>query len=190
MPRVRRFCLWLTALLLVLAGGSPFGATAAPPLEDKIWTGIIMADTAGKDGPIRVGNRWPGAMAGREKQLQRIFGYRHFRVLGHAQRRIKTGEEDWLVPSRRFYLKVNTKSKTPGGYLMNLQLWQEQKMLVEADIKIGKTGPLYIRGPQVGGGQLIIVVVCGGKENAWVRALKPKLAIQPAATPATAVEPK
>ncbi|MBS0660002.1 MAG: hypothetical protein JSR82_17315 [Verrucomicrobia bacterium] len=163
-------------------GVAPAANTALPPVEDKIWTGIILADTAGKDGPVRVGNRWPGAMGGREKQLQRIFGYRHFKILGQTQRKIRTGEEDWLVPSKNFYLKVDTKQKIPGGYLMNLQLWQDKKMLVEATVKIRKTGPLYIRGPLVGRGQLIVAVVCGGKDSAWVRAYKPKLAVQPLST--------
>lgn len=200
----RSLCAWLASGVLASAilwqalpaapppapaAGSPTASAAAPPapttaalppVEDKIWTGLILADTAGKDGPVRVGNRWPGAVAGREKQLQRIFGYRHFKVLGHTQRKIRTGGEDWLVPSKHFYLKVDTKHKIPGGYLMNLQLWQEKKMLVETNVKIRKTGPLYIRGPQVGRGQLIIAVVCGGKDSAWVRAPKPKLAVQPA----------
>lgn len=211
----RRSCLWLAGGVLagvVLAQSAPSApagaapaasgisvpapqpvaavAPAALPVEDKIWTGIILADNSGKDGVVRVGNRWPAAMSGREKQLQRIFGYRHFKILGQTQRKIRSGEEDWLVPSKNFYLKVDTKQKIPGGYLMNLQLWQEKKMLVEATVKIRKTGPLYIRGPQIGRGQLIIAVVCGGKDSAWVRAYKPKLAVQPAPVEAPPTEAK
>ena len=115
------------------------------------------------------------------------------RVIGQAQQKIKTGEEDWLVPSKRFYLKVDTKYPIPNGYLLNLQLYQENKMLVEANVQLARGNPLYIRGPQVGNGQLIIALQCGGKEAAWTKpklsATHPAAASSPAATPGPASAP-
>ena len=138
-----------------------------------MWGGLILAENPTKDGAPKVASRWPAALAGRDKQIARIFGYKQLRVLGQAQKKIKTGEEDWLLPSKQFYVKVDTKNPIPNGYLVNLQLYQENKMLVEANVKLARGNPLYIRGPQVGNGQLIIALQVGGKEAAWTKPKTP-----------------
>ncbi len=173
-------------MLLSLSGAGAAGARA----DDVMWGGLIVAENPVKDGPTKVSLRWPAALAGREKQISRIFGYKQVRLIGQAQKKIKTGEEDWLLPSKRFYVKVDTKNPIPQGYLVNLQLYQEDKMLVEANVKLARGNPLYIRGPQVGNGQLIIALQCGGKEAAWTKskpaATHPAAASTPAAAPGPA----
>jgi hypothetical protein len=185
-----RWALIATTLLVLTDAGA-----ARARGEDVMWGGLILAENPTKDGPTKdgstkVSSRWPAALAGREKQIARIFGYKQLRVLGQAQQKIKTGEEDWLLPSKRFYVKVDTKNPIPNGYLVNLQLYQEDKMLVEANVKLARGNPLYIRGPQVGNGQLIIVLQCGGKEAAWTKsktsAVHPAAVSTPAATPPAA----
>ena len=42
---------------------------------------------------------------------------------------------------------------------MNLKLFKEQELLLEMDTKLNKRSPLVIKGPQVGGGQLLLVLV-------------------------------
>jgi hypothetical protein len=153
--------------------------------DDVMWGGLILAENSAREGPTRLASRWPAALAGREKQISRIFGYKQLRVIGQAQQTIKTGEEDWLVPSKRFYLKVDTRYPIPHGYLLFLQLYQEDKILVEATVKLARGNPLYIRGPQVGNGQLIIALQCGGKEAAWTKPKAP--ATHPAAVSAPTV---
>ena len=156
------------------------GATAARA-EDLMWGGLIVAENPPKDGGPNVSPKLPPALAGREKQIGRIFGYKNLRVIGQAQQKIKTGEEDWLVPSKRFYLRVDTKNPIPNGFLVGLQLYQDDNVLVEATVKLARGNPLYIRGPQVGNGQLIIALVCA-RESAWP---KPKAPVaKPAAAPA------
>jgi hypothetical protein len=180
-----RWALIATTLLVLTDAG-----VARARGEDVMWGGLILAENPTKDGPTKVSSRWPAALAGREKQIARIFGYKQLRVLGQAQQKIKTGEEDWLLPSKRFYVKVDTKYPIPNGYLVNLQLYQEDKMLVEANVKLARGNPLYIRGPQVGNGQLIIALQCGGKEAAWTKsktsATHPAAVSTPAATPPAA----
>ena len=189
----------LAAVLLLMTGA---GASVARA-EDVMWGALILAENPPKDGPpkegpakegqTKVNSRWPAALAGREKQISRIFGYKQLRVLGQAQQKIKTGEEDWLLPSKRFYVKVDTKYPIPHGYLVNLQLYLDERMLVEANVKLARNTPLYIRGPQVGSGQLIIALQCGAKDAAETKA-KPATAhpaanSTPAAAPAPAANP-
>src|SRR5262250_1133716 len=146
-PLLRWF--WLAPIFLLLADAG----VAEVRADDVMWGCLILAENPAKEGLTKVNSRWPAALAGREKQMSRIFGYKQLRVLGQAQQKIKTGEEDWLLPSKRFYVKVDTKNPIPQGYLVNLQLYQENKMLVEANVKLARNTPLYIRGPQVGNGQ-------------------------------------
>jgi len=184
----------LAAVLLVMTGA---GASVLRA-DDVMWEALIFAENPpkewpAKEGPPKVNSRWPAALAGREKQISRIFGYKQLRVLGQAQQKIKTGEEDWLLPSKRFYVKIDTKNPTPHGYLVNLQLYQEEKLLVEANVKLARNTPLYIRGPQVGSGQLIIALQCGAKDAAWTKtkpaAAHPAANSTPAAAPAPAPNP-
>ncbi len=176
--KVRRL---LGALAILLAGGLLFARPVRA--EDVIWVGLVLADNSNTEDSVRVAPRWPAALAGREANLSKIFGYNHFTLIGQSMQRLKTGEEDWLVPSSKFCLKVNAKHPLPGGgYLLNLQLWQEVSLLVETNVKLGKGGPLYIRGPLVGHGQLIIALVCSGKEAAWTKPKPKAAAVAPAST--------
>ncbi len=172
------------ALFAVLALGLSVASAPGARAEDMMWGGLLVAENPVKDGAPHTPLKLPPALAGREKQIARIFGYKGLRVIGQAQQKIKTGEEDWLVPSKRFYVKVDTKNPIPNGYLVGLQLYQDDTMLVEATVKLARGNPLYIRGPQVGNGQLIIALVTD-KESSWQKARPPanKSVAAPAASP-------
>ena len=51
------------------------------------------------------------------------------------------------------------KGETDAGYLLNLKLFQEKSLLLETEAKLSKASPLVIKGPQVGDGQLLLVLV-------------------------------
>ncbi|OAI43060.1 hypothetical protein AYO41_02965 [Verrucomicrobia bacterium SCGC AG-212-E04] len=170
------------ALVLVLS----VSAATAVRADDLMWGGLLIAENPVKDAPTHPPTKLPAPLLGREKQIAGIFGYKGLRVIGQAKQKIKTGEEDWLVPSKRFYVKVDTKNPIPNGYLVGLQLYQDDKMLVEATVKLARGNPLYIRGPQVGSGQLIIALVTD-KETSWQKAKA--VTAKPAASPVGAPSP-
>ena len=60
---------------------------------------------------------------------------------------------------RNVYLKINTKNPVMGGYALAVQLLKENRVLVDADVKLSRERPLFIRGPFVGQGQLIILLM-------------------------------
>ena len=70
-----------------------------------------------------------------------------------------TGLEDWLTSSKYFSLYIDAKGETDVGYLLKLKLFQEKSVLLEAETKLSKASPLVIKGPQVGDGQLLLVLV-------------------------------
>ena len=70
------------------------------------------------------------------------------------------GDEDWMAASKYFSLHVDSKGASATGYLLNLQLFQEQKLLLETEAKLSKRSRLVIKGPQIGDGQLALAPRC------------------------------
>ena len=129
------------------------GLTAPANGEDTVWSGLVMANNAAEPTPI------PVELSRLEGTLKQLFGYNQFQVIGQARKTLKTGGEEWLASSKYFSLHIDSKAQANSAYLLNLQLFQEQKLLLETDARLSKRSPLVIRGPQVGDGQLVLLLV-------------------------------
>jgi opacity protein-like surface antigen len=128
-------------------------AAPASQAAETVWSGLVMAENVAKPQPI------PSELTRIEGSLKRFFGYNQFQVIGQSQKTLKTGQEDWLATSKFFGLHVDARGETQGGYVLNLKLYKEKELLLETDAKLSKRSPLVIKGPQVGGGQLLLVLV-------------------------------
>ena len=123
---------------------------------DKIWSAVVLATNppTPKDPPPEL----------REftARLKRVFGYSQFELIGAAAEKIDEQNESWLVPSQSFWLSVKARramaKEARGGYLLNLQLFHDKRPLLETEAKLAPGSPLFIRGPEYGHGQLIIVL--------------------------------
>jgi hypothetical protein len=129
-----------------------FGSTAAVRGE-TVWSGLVIANNVPEPTPI------PAELSGLEDTLKQVFGYNQFQVIGQARKTLRTGEEEWMATSKYFSLHVDSKALSKSAYLLNLQLFQEQKLLLETDARLSKRSPLVIRGPQIGDGQLVLLLV-------------------------------
>jgi hypothetical protein len=129
--------------------------TAAPAAQaaETVWSGLVMAENVTEPQPI------PSELTRIEGLLKRFFGYNEFQVIGQSQKTLRTGQEDWLATSKFFGLHVDARGETQGGYVLNLKLYKENELLLETEAKLSKRSPLVIKGPQVGGGQLLLVLV-------------------------------
>ena len=101
----------------------------------------------------------PSELTRIEGLLKKFFGYDQFQVIGQSQKTLKTGQEDWLAMSKFFGLHVDARGETQSGYVLNLKLYKEKELLLETEAKLSKRSPLVIKGPQVGGGQLLLVLI-------------------------------
>ena len=101
----------------------------------------------------------PSELTPIEGTLKELFGYNQFRVIGESRKALRTGEEDWLATSKYFSLHVDLKGASPAGYVLTLKLFQQNDVLLETDTKLSRSSPLIIKGPQVGNGQLLLVLV-------------------------------
>ena len=129
--------------------------TAAPASQaaETVWSGLVIAENVTQPQPV------PSELTRIEGLLKRFFGYNEFQVIGQSQKTLKTGQEDWLATSKFFGLHVDARGETQGGYVLNLKLYKEKELLLETEAKLSKRSPLVIKGPQVGGGQLLLVLV-------------------------------
>jgi hypothetical protein len=128
-------------------------AAPASQAAETVWSGLVMADNVAQPQPI------PPELTPIEALMKRFFGYNQFQVIGQSHKTLKTGQEDWLAKSKFFGLHVDARGETQGGYVLNLKLYKEKELLLETEAKLSKRSPLVIKGPQVGGGQLLLVLV-------------------------------
>ena len=142
-----------SSLLIAIVCCGALLSSSIAHAADTIWSGLVVATNAPEPTPI------PAELKRLEGTLKGLFGYNQYQVIGQARSTVNSGDEDWLASSRYFSLRVDSKTATRGSYVMNLQLMQEQKLLFETEAKLTKRSPIVARGPQVGEGQLVLVLL-------------------------------
>jgi hypothetical protein len=130
-----------------------FSATPGLKAAEIVWSGLVIAENLSRPQSI------PPELTRIEGSLKKFFGYNQFQVIGQSQKTLKTGQEDWLATSKFFALHVDARGESEAGYVLNLKLYKEKELLLETDAKLSKRSPLVIKGPQVGSGQLLLVLV-------------------------------
>jgi hypothetical protein len=140
-------------LVALLVGVLCSSAVRAAQAEEDVWTGIVIANNVVNPTPT------PPELADIQDTLRRTFGYNQFRLIGQARKVVRKGDEDWMASSKYFSLHVDSKGRQDSGYLLDLQLFQEKKVLLETEARLSRRSPLVIRGPQVGDGQLLLLLL-------------------------------
>jgi hypothetical protein len=134
--------------ILFLAIGMP-GAKAE---GDRIWSALLLATREDPPGPV------PKALEKFAPSIRKIFGYDSFYLLGEKKRDLLSGGEEWLVPSKEFFFKVQCLSRAETSYSLRIELYHDKNLLVTTEAKLARDAPLYIRGPAWGRGQLIFLL--------------------------------
>lgn len=139
--------MWLALLMC----GVFLGAAPQARAEERIWTGLLLADNGAPDN---------GAddLEGLKTKAGRAFGYPRVQSIAMATKSIDEKFERWLVPSQHFWMCVKSKRVEQGGYLLNVALFHDRRPVMEANVKLGPKSPLFIRGPMHARGQLIIAL--------------------------------
>lgn len=139
-------------LSVIVAALFLHGGPAAAQAPVRIWSAVVLATN--EENPAGA----PDQLATIEGKLKSVFGYNQFELVGQHIELMDQPSERWLIPSKVFCLRVNSKH---GGsnYQLKLQLFQRTKMLTEFDAKVSLQSPLVIRGPLCGKGQLLFVLM-------------------------------
>jgi hypothetical protein len=141
-----RRCLAAAILLLVI--GAPGGWAAG----DRIWSALILATKENPPSPV------PDTLKEFAPTIRKVFGYNSLYLLGEKRRDLYSGGEEWLVPSKEFFFKVQCLGQSLASYTLRIELYRDKNLLVTTEAKIARDAPLYIRGPEWGRGQLIFVL--------------------------------
>jgi hypothetical protein len=144
----RRSILLLGIWLALIMGSAEARAT------QTVWSGLVIANNVAQP------EETPVELKKLESTLKELFGYNQFVVIGQSQKSLITGSEDWMAQSKYFALHVDSKQgNDKSGYVLDLKLFQEKNLLLETETKLTKESPLIIKGPLVGDGQLILLLV-------------------------------
>ncbi len=140
-------------LLFIFSAALALMLSGTASASENVWSGIVIANNVAKPEPT------PPELSRIEETLKELFGYNQFKLIGQSNKRLEKGDEDWMASSKYFSLHVDSKGASSSGYLLDLQLFQEKKLLLETEAKLSKRSPLVIKGPQVGNGQLLLLLV-------------------------------
>jgi hypothetical protein len=145
----RRFALLICISLALMAA-----STNAVGSSQTVWSALVVANNVAQPEEA------PMELRKLESTLKELFGYNQYTVIGQTRKAVVTGSEDWMAQSKYFSLHVDSKQgNDKTGYVLDLKLFREKNLLLETETKLTKESPLVIRGPQVGDGQLILLLV-------------------------------
>jgi len=144
----------LIAAVVVLAVG-----VVSADAAHAVWSGLVIAENVPQPAAI------PPELTKFEQTLKDLFGYNQFEVIGQSNKTLRTGEEDWLAASKYFSLHCDARGESDAGYALNLKLYKEKDILLETEANLSRSSPLVIKGPQVGNGQLLLVLVVKDDEQ-------------------------
>ncbi len=128
------------------------GMQGAKAEGDRIWSALLLATKEDPPGPV------PKALEKFAPSIRKIFGYNSLYLLGEKKRDLISGGEEWLVPSKEFFFKVQCLSQEETSYLLRIELYRDKNLLVTTEAKLARDAPLYIRGPAWGKGHLIFLL--------------------------------
>jgi hypothetical protein len=170
----------LTICLLCLFGTCRARAVetvAASPVPNSartIWSALVLATNASHPAEA------PAQLRKYERKLKNIFGYNQFELIGENGQTMIGPLERLLTPSKDFSLSVKAHGEHGQSFPAKVVIFQNRRRLVEFEAHLGAESPLFIRGPQYAGGQLIIVLhVVEPSEPAPHAAATPLLARSP-----------
>lgn len=127
-------------------------ANAPSAASDRIWAAVVLATN--EEPPRAV----PERLETFAPTLRGVFGYNSFYLLGEKSRTLQPGKEEWLVPSRRIFMKVAVLEAMKAAYRLRIELYEGKKQLITTEALLARDAPLYIRGPAWGKGQLIALL--------------------------------
>ena len=129
-------------------------STNAAHASQTVWSALVVANNVVEP------EETPAELRKLESTLKELFGYNQYTVIGQTRKALVTGSEDWMAQSKYFSLHVESKQgNDKTGYVLDLKLFRETNLLLQTETKLTKESPLVIRGPQVGAGQLILLLV-------------------------------
>jgi hypothetical protein len=120
--------------------------------EDNIWAALVLSTN---ENPAR---EVPRKLQDFAPTIRAVFGYNSLYLLGQKKQTISAWSSDWLVPSSEFYFNITSLEQESACYRVRIELFRGKSLLLTTESRLARNAPLYIRGPQWGQGQLILLL--------------------------------
>jgi hypothetical protein len=132
--------------------------------DGTVWAGLILGSQAASELGQAPESEESKSVVTRIGKLP-DFRFPHYRVLGEHIQPLLKEYESWLVPSRGFFFKLDSRGPDPkGGNRIAVQLWREKEVLLKTDVVLKGDRPVIIKGPELAGhGRLILALRLVGK---------------------------
>jgi len=128
------------------------GVQASP--EEALLGWLLYATNDGKPGQAL-----PADLSVYNQRLPRAFGYSNLRVLGEGRTTVGPKGQRFLIFTGDLKILVTSLSRDKDGrYLIGLQLFQGEEPVLEAQAKVTRGSPLFIRAPAWREGQLVLAL--------------------------------
>jgi hypothetical protein len=136
-------------------------------MKDRIWGVMLYAsDVESEIGSAIADARNPERFDVLMARIRKVCKFKNYRLLGQHNQPILKQYATWIVPSKDFFLEIDSKGEAKGGgQNLQLQLWQKElergkkdKVLVKSDAILKEGSPIIIKGPRWRGGRLIFVL--------------------------------
>jgi len=137
---------------LLLVGALALVSTVAVQASDDIWSALVLATNETPPAEI------PKPLKSFFPTIKKVFGFNSLYLLGQKKRGLDDGPDQWLVPSRDFFFQVTCLAQEPTHYHLRITLFRGKELLLTTEAKLARAAPLFIRGPQWGSGQLILLI--------------------------------
>jgi hypothetical protein len=124
----------------------------AAPKAHALWSALVLATLQDQPSPL------PSVFKAYSEGLKKNFGYDQYTVIAENETILAEKQERWFIPSEQVYLSTRMIKVDETGIFLNVQVFQNDKLLVDADAKMSPGKPLFIKGPIKGHGQLIFVL--------------------------------
>ena len=149
-------------LFFVLFAGFTLAATGlarAATDDGTVWAGLVLGAQAASELGQAPETEESKSVVARIGKLP-DFRFPHYRVLGEHVQPLLKEYESWLVPSRGFFFKLDSRGPDPkGGMRVAVQLWREKEVLLKTDVVLKGDRPIIIKGPELAGhGRLILAL--------------------------------
>ena len=139
---------------LLLSAALALASATAVHASDDIWSALVLATSETPPAEI------PKPLQSFSPTIKKVFGFNSLYLLGQKKRDLGNGGEpdQWLVPSRDFFFQVTCLAQEPTHYHLRIALFRGTELLLTTEAKLARDAPLFIRGPQWGSGQLILLL--------------------------------
>jgi hypothetical protein len=137
-------------LILLLAFALPVHG------DERLWSAVVLASNKARPAAP------PDELKPIAARLKRLFGYNQFEIIGSDVKPIEENVELTLTPTRTFWFNLKARhsnvKEVRGGCLLNLELYQDKRTLVDSVAMIAPDSPLVFRGPLHARGQILILL--------------------------------